>query len=83
MWYKKFAEQSDIALAEYKTFWFSKFNKALKWYFPFVNSSSTMILGASRRNNNYVRLYEGRGMSGILCFDRGRTANTEVLLSDS
>lgn len=83
MWYKKFAEQSDIALAEYKTFWFSKFNKALKWYFPFVNSSSTMILGASRRNNNYVRLYEGRGMPRILSFNRVKTTDTEVILSDS
>ena len=83
MWYKKFAEQPDSAVAEYKVFWFNKFNKALKWYFPYVNSASTMILGASRRNNDYVRLYEGRGMSGILSFDKVKTANAEVILSDS
>ena len=83
MWYKKFAEQPDTALSEYKNFWFSKFIKALKWYFPNVSRDFTMILGASRSKNNYVRLYEGRGMSGILCFDRVRTTNTEVILSDS
>mgnify|MGYP003556720877 FL=1 len=83
MWYKKFEEQQDTALAEYKSFWFSKFIKALKWYFPYVRHDSTMILGASRRNNNYVRLYEGRRMSRILCFNRVKTTDTEVILSDS
>ena len=57
MWYKKFAEQPDTALSEYKNFWFSKFIKALKWYFPNVSRDFTMILGASRSKNNYVRLY--------------------------
>ena len=57
MWYKKFGEQQDTALAEYKSFWFSKFNKALRWYFPYVSHDSTMILGATRCHNNYVRLY--------------------------
>lgn len=83
MWYKKFAEQPDTALSEYKNFWFSKFIKALKWYFPNVSRDFTMILGASRSKNNYVRLYEGRGMSGIQCFDRGRTTNADVMFSDS
>lgn len=82
MWYKKFAEQPDTALSEYKNFWFCKFNKALKWYFPYVNRDFTRFLGATRSNNN-VRLYEGRGMSGILCFDRGRTTNADVIFSDS
>ena len=57
MWYKKFEEQQNTALTEYKSFWFSKFIKALKWYFPYVSHDSTMILGATRRHNNYVRLY--------------------------
>lgn len=83
MWYKKFAEQPDTALSEYKNFWFSKFIKALKWYFPNVSRDFTMILGATRCHNNYVRLYHGHGRSGILHFDSGRTTNTDLIFSDT
>ena len=83
MWYKKFAEQPDTALSEYKNFWFSKFIKALKWYFPYVSHDSTMILGATRRHNNYVHLYHGHGRSGILDSDSGRTTNTDLIFSDT
>jgi hypothetical protein len=83
MWYKKFEEQQDTALAEYKSFWFSKFNKAMRWYFPYVSHDSTMILGATRRHNNYVHLYHGHGRSGILDSDGGRTTNTDLIFSDT
>ena len=83
MWYKKFAEQPDTALSEYKNFWFSKFFKALKWYFPNVSRDFAMILGASRSKNNYVRLYHGHGRSGILDSDSGRTTNTDLIFSDT